>query len=84
MILTWVSLMCCFNSGNVEVTNFENLCLMLVYLFYVCVRSGFMDCKETWCLTSTETIRLIRKGGKGYGGGGRGDYIPIATLSPPE
>ena len=23
------------------------------------------------------------KGG-GYGGGGEGDYIPIATLSPPE
>ena len=28
-------------------------------------------------LTSTETIRLIRDGGEG-------DYIPIATLSPPE
>ena len=30
--------------------------------------------KYTWCLTSTETIRLIRdgeKGGRGYGGGGR-------------
>ena len=43
--------------------------------------------KYTWCLTSTETIRLIRdgeKGGRGYGGGGEGDYIPIATLSPPE
>ena len=35
---------------------------------------------------STETIRLIRDGekGGGYGGGGEGDYIPIATLSPPE
>ena len=35
---------------------------------------------------STETIRLIRDGekGEGYGGGGRGEYIPIATLSPPE
>ena len=37
---------------------------------------------------TTETTRLIRdgeKGGKGYGGGGgEGDYIPIATLSPPE
>ena len=39
---------------------------------------------------STETIRLIRDGEKG-GGGGRGmavggevDYILIATLSPPE
>ena len=31
--------------------------------------------KSTWCLTSTETIRLIRDGmmgGRGYGGGGRG------------
>ena len=36
---------------------------------------------------STETVRLIRvgkKGGRGYGGGGEGEYIPIATLSPPE
>ena len=31
--------------------------------------------KKRWCLTSTETIRLIRdgeKGGRGYGGGRRG------------
>ena len=36
---------------------------------------------------STETIRLIRDGEKGEGGmevGGEGDYIPIATLPPPE
>ena len=37
---------------------------------------------------STETIRLIRDGEKGGEGGremGReGDYIPAATLSPPE
>ena len=43
---------------------------------------------QTWCLTSTETIRLIRDGeNRGEGGmevGGEGDYIPIATLSPPE
>ena len=25
--------------------------------------------KETWCLTSTETVRLIRDGEKGAGGG---------------
>ena len=44
-------------------------------------------------LTFTETIRLIRDGEKGWGVGGgggcmevggEGDYIPIATLSPPE
>ena len=33
-------------------------------------------------------MRLIRDGEKGVwrwgGGGGKGDYIPIATLSPPE
>ena len=44
--------------------------------------------KSTRCLTSTETVRLIRDGEKvGEGGmevGGEGDYIPIATLSPPE
>ena len=41
---------------------------------------------------STETIRLIRDGGNGVGVGGyglmevgeEGDYIAIATLSPPE
>ena len=37
--------------------------------------------KQTWCFTSTETIRLIRDGEKG--GGMKvveeGDYIPIAT-----
>ena len=39
---------------------------------------------------STETIRLIRDGGEkgGRGGitevGGEIDYIPIASLSPPE
>ena len=41
----------------------------------------------SWCLTSTETIRLIRDGEKGGGGmevGEEGDYIPIATLSSPE
>ena len=46
-----------------------------------------MVTKQTWCLMSLETIRLIRdgeKGGRGYGGGGEGDYVPIVTLSPPE
>ena len=43
--------------------------------------------KETWCLTSTETIRLSRDGEKGVrgngggGGGEEGDNIPIATMS---
>ena len=46
--------------------------------------------KSTWCLTSTETMKLIRDGEKkergcGEGGGwGEGDYMPVATLSPPE
>ena len=38
--------------------------------------------------TSTETVRLIKDGegggGKGMEGGEEGEYIPIATLSPPE
>ena len=38
-------------------------------------------------VTLRDIIRLIRdgeKGGRGDGGGGQeGDYIPIATLSPP-
>ena len=37
---------------------------------------------------STETVRLIRDGETGWGGGievgEEGDYIPVATLSPPE
>ena len=43
--------------------------------------------KKTWCLTSTETIRLIMDGEKGGGGmevGGEGDYISVGTLSPPK
>ena len=38
-------------------------------------------------LVFTETIRFIRDGEKGEEGmevGGERDYIPIATLSPPE
>ena len=36
--------MCSFNRGNIERTNFENLCLMVVYvLFYVCEVIGFVD-----------------------------------------
>ena len=47
------------------------------------------EVKQKWCLTSTETIRLIRDGEKGRGEAGMevgedGDYIPIATLLPPE
>ena len=33
---------------------------------------------QTWCLTSAETTRLIRDGGKGVE---EGDYITVATLS---
>ena len=41
--------------------------------------------KQTWCLKPTETIRLIRDGGDGgMEVGGVGDYIPVATLLPPE
>ena len=43
--------------------------------------------KQTWCLTSTETTRLIRDGGGGGGGtevGEREIIIPVTTLSPPE
>ena len=46
--------------------------------------------KLTWCLTSTETIRLIRdeeKGGRGYGGGERGrlytySYTVTTRMTP--
>ena len=51
------------------------------------INSCFDVSKYTWCLTSTETVRLIRdgeNGGKGYGGGGEGDYIPIAPRGREE
>ena len=35
-------------------------------------------------ITSVETIRLSRDKRSGMGVGKEGDYIPIATLSPPE
>ena len=40
----------------------------------------------SWCFTATENIRLRKTYGLlGTGEGGEeGDYIPIATLSPPE
>ena len=51
---------------------------------HLTVRFGSVQC----CFTSTETIRLIRDGEKGEEGGTEvgeeGDYIPVATLSPPE
>ena len=41
---------------------------------------------STWCLTATETIRLIRDGEKEVWRWGERerDYIPIAIPSPPE
>ena len=42
----------------------------------------YMVSELTWCLTSTETIRLIRDGEKGVGGGGGGEgdrLYPTAT-----
>ena len=51
--------------------------------------TGLNVSKYTWRLTSKETMRLIRDGKKGGGGGmeaeEEGDYTPIAMrLSPPE
>ena len=58
------------------------------FKFFVVAFYYFNFSRQTWCLTSSETIRLIRDGEKGGKGvcrwGEEGDYIPIATLSPPE
>ena len=48
---------------------------------------GQSELVKTWCLTSTETIRLIRDGQKGGGVEEEGAvteeyHMPIATLSP--
>ena len=58
----------------------ENV-INLFFIFYISTSVNV--------LTSTESIRLIRDGEKGervwrWGGGGEGDYIPIATLSQSE
>ena len=40
--------------------------------------------KQIWCLTSTETVQLIgdvEKGGRGYGGGGRGSTVTTRMTS---
>ena len=50
----------------------------------VLVSDDACDQQVNMCLTSTETIKLIRDGEKGMEVGEEGDYIPIATLSPPE
>ena len=37
--------------------------------------------QQTWCLTSTETLRLIRdgeNGGRGFGGGGEREIIYLS------
>ena len=56
---------------------------MFVNKLYAHLRHGFgmFVIKYTWCLTSTETVRLIRdgeKGGRGYGGGGRGRLLCLS------
>ena len=38
MIAACPSLMCSFNRGNTEGTNFENLCLMFVYVSFMFVK----------------------------------------------
>ena len=51
-------------------------------------KRGVVGAIKIRCLTSTETISLIRDGekeaGEGMEVGEEGDYIPIAALSPPE
>ena len=68
-------------------TNHQHLCQCITVKSLHDVKTKTKQKQKTWCLTSTETIRLIMDGEKGVwrlGGGGEGDYIPIATLSPPE
>ena len=46
-------------------------------------KAKLLKCKQTWCLTFTENIRLIRdgeKGGRGMAVAEEGEYIHIATL----
>ena len=57
-------------------------------MFILIVEYGLEDWSGHCEKSSTETVRLIRDGEKG-GGVWRwaerdGDYVPIATLSPPE
>ena len=66
-------------SGLVTCSLLQLMCLMLT--FYV--PTAAIVRKYAWCLTSTETIRLIRDGEKRVGGGGmevggEGDYIHLS------
>ena len=58
---------------------------MQIIYFYITTQNlctfGGLVSKQTWCLMSTETIRLIRdeeKGGRGYGGGGKREIIYLS------
>ena len=54
---------------------------MCVAVFYypTCVTAFYYPSKSTWCLTSTETIRLIREGGLEEGE--EGDYTNHYTVT---
>ena len=60
-----------------------------VWPFLEAAAEGCQSVGVSQSFSVAETIRLIRAWekvgrGKGVGGGGSGDYIPIAILSPPE
>ena len=88
VLIVSVSFFFCYVVHVVFPSNgFECFCCCIVLFFkhflkpYIELSPNcFTVSKYTWCLTSTETMRLIRDGENG----GEGDYIPIATLSPPE
>ena len=73
------------NDTELELVTFPGISITEIMHHH---KGGKFGRKETWCLTSTETIRLIMDGEKGgggrYGDGEEGDYIPNTTLSPPE
>ena len=59
----------------------------MFYVTFLFSEKRIAGVEDSCCLTSRKkTVRLFRdreKGG-GVGSGREGDYIPIATLSPPE
>ena len=61
----------------------QNFAITAPFVFFMKVVNSAVC---TFCEAVSKAYQGRKEGGKGYGDGGGGgrDYIPIATLSPPE
>ena len=61
-----------------------DVCVLALILIMGCLFFSVNYLSKHGAYRPQKLLGLLGKGGRGYGGGGEGDYIPIATLSPPE